>query len=331
MGRPADPRPARSARGPFGFAAAAFDAHRPLGRASPRASVPANGRALGAAAGRAAPRARTPGRRRGGRADRGDPGRAPGSAAGRPRVRALGGHPAVRRGAARRGRGGRAGPGLPAALAARRAPRPDRAAVGQRAARPAGGLGGGALGSRSPAGHGGGTLGDGAERRPCGKRSAQQLLVVDESGRGYGFRHALARAAVHDDLLPGERAQLHRAYAEAIERSADLAGDLDASSMLAHHWLAAHDLPRALPASVRAGRAAAAASAPSAAQRHFELALELWHQVPDAEQRAGHRPCASCSRCAAEAARRAGAVERALALATRRSTSSASTGRSSDG
>ena len=143
---------------------------------------------------------------------------------------------------------------------------------------------------------------------------AQQLLVVDESGRGYGFRHELARAAVHDDLLPGERAQLHRAYAEAIERSADLAGDLDASSMLAHHWLAAHDLPRALPASVRAGRAAAAASAPSAAQRHFELALELWHQVPDAEERAGIDH-AQLLEVAAEAARRAGAVERALALA----------------
>jgi DNA-binding CsgD family transcriptional regulator/tetratricopeptide (TPR) repeat protein len=142
---------------------------------------------------------------------------------------------------------------------------------------------------------------------------AQQLLVVDGSGRGYGFRHALARAAVHDDLLPGERAQLHRAYAEAIERSADLAGDIDASSMLAHHWLAAHDLPRALPASVRAGRAAASASAPSAAQRHFELALELWNQVPEAEQRAGIDH-AQLLEAAADAAGRAGGVERALAL-----------------
>ncbi len=142
---------------------------------------------------------------------------------------------------------------------------------------------------------------------------AHQLLVLDGSGRGYGFRHALARAAVHDDLLPGERAQLHRAYAEAIERSADLTGDVDASSMLAHHWLAAHDLPRALPASVRAGRAAAAASAPSAAQRHFELALELWHQVPDAEERAGIDH-AQLLEVAADAARRAGAVDRSLAL-----------------
>ena len=142
----------------------------------------------------------------------------------------------------------------------------------------------------------------------------QQLLVVDATGRGFGFRHELARAAIHDDLLPGERAQLHQAYAEAIEAKAELAGsDLDASSMLAYHWLAAHDLPRALPASVRAGRAAAAASAPAAAQRHYELALELWLQVPDAEQRAGIDH-AQLLEAAASAAARAGAVDRGLAL-----------------
>ena len=142
----------------------------------------------------------------------------------------------------------------------------------------------------------------------------QQLLVVDPSGRGYGFRHPLARDAIHEDLLPGERAELHRAYAEAIEESRELAGgDLDASAVLAHHWLAAHDVRRALPASVRAGQAAAAASAPAAAQRHFELALELWPQVPDAERQPDFdRP--RLLESAAAAASDAGAVDRALAL-----------------
>jgi DNA-binding CsgD family transcriptional regulator len=141
-----------------------------------------------------------------------------------------------------------------------------------------------------------------------------QLLVVDPDGAGYGFRHALAKAAIHDDLLPGERARLHKAYAEAIESSPALAGSgLDATSMLAHHWLAAHDLPRALPASVRAGRAAAAAAAPAAAQRHFELALELWTQVPDAEIQAGIDH-AQLLDAAAQAAAQSGAVDRALAL-----------------
>jgi DNA-binding CsgD family transcriptional regulator/tetratricopeptide (TPR) repeat protein len=142
----------------------------------------------------------------------------------------------------------------------------------------------------------------------------QQLLVVDPSGRGYGFRHALARAAIHEDLLPGERGQLHRAYAEALEASSDLAGTgIDALSMLAHHWRAAHDLPRALVASIRAGRVVGAAAAPSAAQRHFELALELWEQVPGAADLAGIDHARLLEE-ASRAAHESGAGDRALAL-----------------
>jgi DNA-binding CsgD family transcriptional regulator/tetratricopeptide (TPR) repeat protein len=143
----------------------------------------------------------------------------------------------------------------------------------------------------------------------------QQLLVVDRAGPGYALRHALARTAIHEDLLPHERAGLHRAYAEAIERRAQDHDDdeLDTATMLAHHWLAAHDVPRALPASVRAGTAAAAASAPVTARRHFELALELWSQVPDAAERAGIDHVELLAR-AGSAAHRAGDPNRALAL-----------------
>ena len=81
-----------------------------------------------------------------------------------------------------------------------------------------------------------------------------QLLVVDPSGRGYGFRHSLARAAIHDDLLPGERAQLHRLYAEAIEGNTELERpgarhDLDARPPLARRPRSA-----ARPLRVGAGR-----------------------------------------------------------------------------
>jgi ATP/maltotriose-dependent transcriptional regulator MalT len=141
-----------------------------------------------------------------------------------------------------------------------------------------------------------------------------QLLVVDASGRGYAFRHALARAAIYDDLLPGERSSLHRAYAEALDADATLAGPgLAAEAMLAHHWLAAHDVERALPASVRAGAIAAGASAPADAQRHYETALELWSQVPEAES-VVHATHDEVLDRAADAASLAGATERALAL-----------------
>ena len=45
-------------------------------------------------------------------------------------------------------------------------------------------------------------------------------LLVVESGEGaerYAFRHALVQEVVYDDLLPGERRNLHRAFAEALE------------------------------------------------------------------------------------------------------------------
>jgi DNA-binding CsgD family transcriptional regulator/tetratricopeptide (TPR) repeat protein len=114
------------------------------------------------------------------------------------------------------------------------------------------------------------------------------LLVVDGTGRGYAFRHALTRDAVYQDLLPGQRVKLHMSYAQSLDRDPGLAGDdASVSATLAVHWYAAHDLPRALAASVRAGREAMAGFAPAEARRHLERALEVWFSVPDAELRAG--------------------------------------------
>jgi DNA-binding CsgD family transcriptional regulator len=140
------------------------------------------------------------------------------------------------------------------------------------------------------------------------------LLVVDPSGRGYAFRHALTRDAVYQDLLPGERVDLHTAYAQALDRDPELAGD-DASvaATLAVHWYAAHDLPRALAASVRAGREAIAAYAPAEARRHLERALEVWRSVPEAESWAGSDKV-DVLRMAAQAAFHAGDPHRALPL-----------------
>ena len=142
---------------------------------------------------------------------------------------------------------------------------------------------------------------------------AYNLLVVDGSD-GYGFRHALLREAVYDELLPGERGELHSAYAAALTERPELAADpAGVAGALAHHWTAAHDVPRALAASVRAGDDAAAHWGFSEAQRHYERALELWDGVPDAEQRTGVDHLV-LSRQAAEAANLAGDHSRAAAL-----------------
>jgi DNA-binding CsgD family transcriptional regulator/tetratricopeptide (TPR) repeat protein len=140
------------------------------------------------------------------------------------------------------------------------------------------------------------------------------LLVVDGTGRGYAFRHALTRDAIYQDLLPGERVDLHTAYAEALDRDPGLAGEeASVAATLAIHWYAAHDLPRALAASVRAGQEAIAGYAPAEARRHLERALEVWRGVPDAEVRAGMDEV-DVHRLAARAAADSGDPDRALSL-----------------
>lgn len=109
------------------------------------------------------------------------------------------------------------------------------------------------------------------------------LIVVDD---GYRFRHALLREAVHGDLLPGERARLHRAYAEMLEENCAGTGSGDAAA-LAYHWQLAQDDRRTLTASVAAMLHAKTRYAFASAARFGELALELWPRVSDAADAAG--------------------------------------------
>ncbi len=140
------------------------------------------------------------------------------------------------------------------------------------------------------------------------------MLVVDAAGTGYEFRHALTREAVYEDMLPGERARLHAAYAAALAADPGLAAD-DAAvpTALAHHWYSAHDLPRALPALLTAADHALGSYAPAESLRHLDRALEIWPRIPDAAQRAA-AVLAEVYRRAADAAYFAGVMDRSLAL-----------------
>ncbi|MEV4275878.1 ATP-binding protein, partial [Actinoplanes xinjiangensis] len=109
---------------------------------------------------------------------------------------------------------------------------------------------------------------------------AAQLIVTDPHG-GYEFRHALVREAVHDDLLPGERARLHARYAQAIETEPHLVEADRAPAEIAHHWFSARDHARALVAAHRAADAAGRRYAFAERARLLDRMLELWDQVPD--------------------------------------------------
>jgi len=56
-------------------------------------------------------------------------------------------------------------------------------------------------------------------------RPAVAANVVAADADGYAFRHALIREAVWEDLLPGERTQAERAFAEALEADPALSPD----------------------------------------------------------------------------------------------------------
>ncbi|NWJ73570.1 AAA family ATPase [Pseudonocardia sp. ICBG1122] len=144
---------------------------------------------------------------------------------------------------------------------------------------------------------------------------SHHLLVPDPApgAESYAFRHALLREAVHDDLLPGERVRLHARLTALLARRAD---DPGVAAALARHALAAHDLPQALAASVRAAEEAHRRHGPAEMLAHAERALELWSAVEDPERLTGVTESA-LTREAAWAASASGDQERGIALGAR--------------
>ena len=127
-----------------------------------------------------------------------------------------------------------------------------------------------------------------AELRAVVREAAESnVIVADQRGR-YQFRHALLREVVHDDLLPGEHAELHLALARALEHQAEETGeDALITAGIAHHYLSAGAQREALVASVRAADAAERVHAHGEAGALLERALDLWPRVADAEAQAG--------------------------------------------
>jgi predicted ATPase len=97
-------------------------------------------------------------------------------------------------------------------------------------------------------------LGDREQTEALRAAVAQQLLVTRFGEDGYEFRHALLQEAVYAGLLPGERARLHATLATAVAAHPDWSSGTAATvaAELAHHWQAAGDLERALPAAIQA-------------------------------------------------------------------------------
>jgi DNA-binding CsgD family transcriptional regulator len=116
----------------------------------------------------------------------------------------------------------------------------------------------------------------------------EQVLMAGDDGQLF-FRHALLREAVYDDLLPGERVELHLALARTFETRNGAHGDreMESAATIAGHYAAAGDQPAALRAFVRAALAARCVLAYGEAADLAERALELWPRVDGADALVG--------------------------------------------
>ncbi len=137
------------------------------------------------------------------------------------------------------------------------------------------------------------------------------VLICDGGSGYYRIRHALLGEAVYEDLLPAQRAGLHRSLAEALEQS----GGDDAADR-AHHWELAGEPSRALLASIEAGLAAERVFGYGEALAHFGRAIEAWAIRPP-EPGAVPLDFGTLLARAAQAARWMGDSERAYELCER--------------
>jgi DNA-binding CsgD family transcriptional regulator/tetratricopeptide (TPR) repeat protein len=113
---------------------------------------------------------------------------------------------------------------------------------------------------------------------------AEQVLVTGEDER-FCFRHALLREALYDDLLPGERGELHLSLARTLETGG--APTLATTTAIASHYTAAGDQAAALRTTIDAADAAQRVLAYGEAAELYERALELWPRVGEADRPTG--------------------------------------------
>jgi ATP/maltotriose-dependent transcriptional regulator MalT len=127
---------------------------------------------------------------------------------------------------------------------------------------------------------------DGTELQAALRESvAEHVLVPGDDGQ-FRLRHALLREVLYEDLLPGERGELHLALAQALEERMGPGEEQEAelAAAVAGHYAAAGDQPAALRAAVHAALAARGVHAYAEAADLAERALDLWPRVANVER-----------------------------------------------
>lgn len=103
---------------------------------------------------------------------------------------------------------------------------------------------------------------------------ASILVALDDRGDALRFGHVLIRDVLYGALNTADRARIHRAFAEALERSARGGAEASASE-LAHHFALGEDAEKAVRYALLAGDVALEKLAFEDAAKLFESAVAL--------------------------------------------------------
>lgn len=122
------------------------------------------------------------------------------------------------------------------------------------------------------------TLGATEDEVEARLRPALAAKVAEIRDDRLGFHHPAFGEVVYAELMPGERARMHRAAAEALAGEPNPAPAV--AGEIAGHWHAAGDLERALTASIAAGESYERMYAFADAFASFGRALEILDQLP---------------------------------------------------
>ncbi len=121
--------------------------------------------------------------------------------------------------------------------------------------------------------------------RPALREALTAQVIRTDDDDLFRFRHALFQEVVYDDLLPGERSDLHLALAKTLAERANGESSSWMRTAIAHHYHAAGAQAEALEASMRAAEQAESVQTYSQAAKLYDRALGLWPRVEDAAQR----------------------------------------------
>ena len=118
-----------------------------------------------------------------------------------------------------------------------------------------------------------------------GTAIAERLLSFDPRDRSFAFTHALLRHAADVEITPGDRLEIHRAWAQVLSAPGNHGDDPYLQIAAAHHWFDSDSDDEAFDAAITAAEYATRLQASAETAVLLRRALTLWDRVVEPRRR----------------------------------------------